>query len=134
MTLQERLKNDLRSAMKTRDDAKKETLRVVMGEMARLDKKRFSDDEVVAIFKKLIKSEKEMLAKTGSGETSAFIEIIETYLPETATADEIRRWIVEHIDFSAYRNKMQAMGPIMAHFGAGADGNLVKQVLQEFSV
>lgn len=133
MTLQERLKNDLTSAMKARDVIKKETLRVVMGEMARLDKKRFTDDEVVAIFKKLIKSEKEMLAKTSSGETSPFIDVIETYLPKMATADEIRGWIGDQIDFSAYKNKMQAMGPIMAHFGPRADGSLVKQVLQEFS-
>ncbi len=133
MTLQERLKDDLKAAMKARDDTKKDTLRVVIGEMARLDKKRFPDEEVVNILKKLIKSEKELLAKTGSGETSDFINIIETYLPTMATADEIRSWIAGHIDFSAYKNKMQAMGPIMAHLGARADGNLVKQVLQEFS-
>ena len=133
MTLQERLKNELIAAMKARDNVKKETLRVVMGEMARLDKKRFTDDDVVAILKKLIKSEKELLAQTGGGETGPFIQIIETFLPEMATADEIRAWIGDQIDFSAYKNKMQAMGPIMAHFGARADGNLVKQVLQEFS-
>jgi hypothetical protein len=51
MALQDKLKDDLKSAMKARDDAKKDALRVVMGEMARLDKKRFPDDEVVKILK-----------------------------------------------------------------------------------
>ena len=36
-----------------------------------------------------------------------------------------------NIDFSQYKNKMQAMGLIMQHFGAGADGNRVKAVLQD---
>jgi uncharacterized protein len=130
MTLQDKLKDDLKSAMKARDEAKKNALRVVMGEMARLDKKQFADDEVIRILKKLIKSEKEMLEKSGQGETSGFIDIIEAYLPKMATEDEIRQWIAGHVDFSAYKNKMQAMGSIMAHFGAAADGNTVKRVLQ----
>ena len=132
MTLQDKLKDDLKSAMKARDETKKDTLRVVMGEMARSDKKQFADDEIIKILKKLIKSEKEMLEKSGQGETSAFIDIIEAYLPKMATEDEIRQWIATHVDFSAYKNKMQAMGSIMAHFGAAADGNTVKKVLQNY--
>lgn len=134
MKLQERLKDDLKVAMKTRNDTQKETLRVVIGEMARSDKKTFSDDEVVGILKKLIKSEKELLSKSSQADTSPFIEVLEGYLPKMATEDEIREWIGANIDFGAYKNKMQAMGTIMAHFGASADGNLVKRVLQALPV
>jgi uncharacterized protein YqeY len=132
MKLQDKLKDDLKSAMKTRDEAQKDTIRVVMGEMARSDKKQLSDEEIIKILKKLIKSEKEMLEKSGRGATSPFIAIIEAYLPKMATPDEIGQWIAANIDFSAYKNKMQAMGAIMAHFGASADGNTVKQVLQDY--
>ena len=132
MTLQDKLKNDLKTAMKAKDAARKDAIRVVMGEMARADKKDFSDDEIIRILKKLIKSEKEMLEKSAQGETSAFIETIEAYLPQMATEAEIRSWIEANVDFSAYKNKMQAMGAIMAHFGGSADGNTVKQVLQQF--
>ncbi|MEE4111843.1 MAG: GatB/YqeY domain-containing protein, partial [Desulfobacteraceae bacterium] len=97
-------------------------------------KKQITDEEIIKILKKLIKSEKEMLEKSGRGATSPFIALIEAYLPKMATPDEIGRWIPANIDFSAYKNKMQAMGTIMAHFGASADGNTVKQVLQHFSV
>ena len=132
MTLQDKLKADLKSAMKARDEAKKNAIRVVMGEMARSDKKHLPDDEIIKILKKLIKSEKEMLEKSGRGATSPFIAVIEAYLPKMATQDEIGQWITANIDFSAYKNKMQAMGTIMAHFGESADGNTVKQVLQNF--
>ncbi len=134
MTLQDRLKADLKSAMKNQDASRKDAIRVVMGEMARLDKKQFTDDEIVRILKKLIKSEKEMLEKSGQGITSPFIDIIDAYLPKMASKEDIHRWIADNIDFTAYRNKMQAMGAIMAHFGASADGNTVKQILQQFEV
>ena len=134
MTLQDKLKDDLKSAMKARDESQKDAIRVVMGEMARSDKKQLPDDEIIKIIKKLIKSEKEMLEKSGQGATSPFIAIIEAYLPKMATEGEIGQWIAANIDFSAYKNKMQAMGTIMAHFGSSADGNIVKQVLQNFSV
>jgi uncharacterized protein YqeY len=132
MTLQDKLKDDLKSAMKARDEAQKDAIRVIMGEMARLDKKQLPDDEITRIIKKLIKSEREMLDKSGQGGTSPFIAIIEAYLPKMATQDEIARWITANIDFSTYKNKMQAMSTIMAHFGPSADGNVVKQVLQGF--
>lgn len=133
MPLQDKLKADLRSAIKARDEAKKDALRVILGEMARLDKKLFPDDEIIKILKKLVKSEKELLEKSGQRSASPFIEIIAAYLPKMATQDEIHQWIATNIDFSIYKNKMQAMGTIMAHFGPSADGNIVKQVLQNFS-
>jgi len=133
MTLQDKLKDDLKSAMKARDEVQKNAIRVVMGEMARSDKKKLPDEEIIRILKKLIKSEKEMLEKSGQGSTSPFIAIIEAYLPKMATQDEIGQWIDANIDLSAYKNKMQAMGTIMAHFGPSADGNTVKQVLQKLS-
>lgn len=132
MTLQDKLKQDLKTAMKSRNESAKDALRVVMGELARLDKKQFEDDEIVKIIKKLIKSEKELLEKSGQGERSPFIDIIEAYLPKMATEAEIRHWIAANVDFSAYKNKMQAMSAIMAHFGSSADGNVVKQILQHY--
>jgi uncharacterized protein len=133
MALQDKLKDDLKLAMKARDDTRKDAIRVVMGEIARSNNKQMPDDEIIKVLKKLIKSEKEMLEKSGRGTTSPFIAIIEAYLPKMASENEIRQWIAANVDFSAYKNKMQAMGTIMAHFGASADGNTVKQVLQNFS-
>ena len=129
MNLQQQIKKDLSAAIKARDEHKKNTLRVVLGEFGRLDKKELSDDEVVKILKKLIKSEREVLEQKGETADSAFIEIIEAYLPNMASEVEILSWIRENVDFSQFKNKMQAMGVIMKHFGATADGNVVKQIL-----
>jgi hypothetical protein len=131
MTIQQQIKKDLSAAIKARNEDKKETLRVVLGEFGRLDKKELSDDEVVKILKKLIKSEKEVLEHKGEAADSAFIEIVESYLPETASEAEISAWIRQNVDFSRFKNKMQAMGVIMKHFGAKADGNVVREILQK---
>ena len=130
MRLQERIKKDLTAAIKARDEETKETLRVVIGEFGRLEGKEVSDDDVVKVLGKLIKSEKELLAQKGAA-GSPFITVIEAYLPRMADDDEIRAWIAANVDFTAFKNKMQAMGTIMQHFGSRADGNRVKAILQQ---
>ncbi len=119
------------TAMKEKDSARKETLRVVMGEFGRTGSKVLSDEDVVKILKKLAKSEAETLEMSG-GEAaeSAFIRIIEGYLPKMASEAEVRTWISQHIDFAKYKHKMQAMREIMGHFGADADGSMVRRILE----
>ncbi|MEE8398722.1 MAG: GatB/YqeY domain-containing protein [Desulfobacterales bacterium] len=131
MTLQEQIKKDLMSAMKAKDDVTKDTLRVVMGEFGRLDGKTVSDDDVINILKKLVKSEKETMEKSGDTGDSAYIRIIEGYLPQMASEEDIKTWIKENVDLSEFKNKMQAMKPIMTHFGSAVDGNTVKKILLE---
>jgi uncharacterized protein len=132
MRLQEQIKKDLAAAMKAKDDDTKSTLRVIMGEFGRQGQKELGDEDVVRIVKKLIKSEKEVMEKTGVTEPTPFIRVAERYLPQMATEDEIRAWITANVDFGEYKSKMQAMRPIMQHFGGNADGNLVKKVLTDF--
>ena len=131
MSLQEQIKKDLGAAMKAKDEEKKSILRVIMGEFGRQAQKDIADDEVVKIIKKLVKSEKEVLERSGATTSNRFVEVAESYLPRMAGEDDIRTWIAANIDFGDFKNKMQAMRPIMAHFGANADGNLVKKVLSE---
>jgi uncharacterized protein YqeY len=79
----------------------------------------------------LIKYEKEVLDKKGDDSDSEYINIIESYLPKMATDEEVKTWVEQNIDFSQFKNKMQAMGLIMKHFGSLADGNMVRKILQE---
>jgi uncharacterized protein YqeY len=132
MRLQDKIKKDLMEAMKAKDDDRKNTLRVIMGEFGRQDQKEISDADVIKIVKKLVKSEKEVMERSGATEPSPFIAIAEGYLPQLAGEEEIRTWISDNINFDEFKNKMQAMKPIMQHFGSNADGNLVKKVLSGF--
>jgi len=46
----------------------------------------------------------------GNSLTSPKIEIAQSYLPKQASEEEIISWIKENIEFSNYKNKMQANG------------------------
>jgi uncharacterized protein YqeY len=131
MSLQERIKKDLVAAMKAKDDDKKSALRVIMGEFGRQAQKEINDEDIIKILKKLVKSEREVLERSGSAQSNRFIEVAESYLPQLASEADIKAWIAANIDFSGFKNKMQAMRPIMQHFGANADGNIVKKILGE---
>lgn len=131
MSLQEQISAELKTAMKSRDRVKTDAVRVLIGEFQRQPEKELTDQQVAGIIRKLIKSEKELLAASGSGD-SGFIGVLEGYLPKQADEEEIRKWIAENIDFSDFNNTMQAMKPIMAHFAGNADGNTVKKILQTF--
>lgn len=132
MTLQAKIRQDLKAAMKAQDLEKKAALRVVIGEIGRLPTKDPSDQEVLQVLKKLIKSEREVLQRQGGRGSSAYLETLEGYLPAMASEAEIADWIRSNIDLRSYTNKMQAMGEIMRHFGGSADGRMVKSVLEGF--
>ena len=55
-----------------------------------------------------------------------------TYLPRQVAREEIVDWVRGNIDFSQFKNKMQAMGVIMKHFGKTADGKLVSDILKNW--
>lgn len=129
MTTQERIKQDLMDAVKAKDVDRREALRVVLGEFDRQEKKELTDEEVAAVLRRLLKSERETLEIKGESE-SDFLRTISEYLPKMASDEEIAAFIQENIDLSGYGNKMQAMGPIMKHFGEKADGHAVRRVLQ----
>jgi len=123
MTLQEQLSADF----KRRDLSKKhkDALRIVIGELQRQKTKELSDAEVTKIIRKLVDYEKELKERRDQ----EYIDVLESYLPRAATEEEIVEWVRQNIDFSAYKNKMQAMKDIMAHFASRADGNTVKDIL-----
>ncbi len=131
MTLQESLREELTAAMKARDTERTGAIRILMGEFARQPEKVLNDEQVIAIVKKLIKSERELLAAQKQ-ESSSFLTIMEEYLPKQASEKEIFAWVEENIDFSAFASRMQAMKPIMHHFGSAVNGNAVKKVLEKF--
>jgi uncharacterized protein YqeY len=129
MSLQKSITAELQTSIKNRDGARTAAIRVLIGEFQRQPQKELEDSRVASIIKKLVKSERELLAVTGQT-ASEFIEILEGYLPAQASEEEIRAWIAAHVDFSTFANKMQAMRPIMNHFGSRVDGNQVKKILQ----
>lgn len=146
MSLLEKLKADLRTAMIHKDNEARNTIRQIMSEFPKLTvpitlesgkkttrpkkPEEISDEDIQDVIRSLVKSEKIVLELT-KADSSRYLEILESYLPKMAEKAEIENWIQAHIDFSNFKNPMQAMGMIMKHYGRLADGNLVKAILQK---
>jgi uncharacterized protein YqeY len=134
MTLQERIYKDLQDVSLKSDE--KATLKVIKSEIQKEKFKEVPDKRVISIIKSYVKGCEEMLVyldkivdnKHYNNNMNA-IKFLSRYLPKQATITEIKTWIKDNIDFSQYKNKMQAMKPIMNHFGSNADGRIVKSIL-----
>jgi len=132
MTLQERIVKDLRNSIKSSEEdlEKYYSLKVIVGEIQRAPKKELSDDEVIKILKTLQKYEIENITRAEMA-TSDYLEIIEYYLPEQIAEEEIIKWIKLNIDFSKFKNKLQAVSPTMREFGNSTSGSIVKKIITE---
>ena len=147
ISLYDKLKKDLKTAMLQKDPSVRDTMRQIMAEFPKLTvpltlesgkkstrlkkPEEITDDDILGIIKGLLKSEQTVL-ELKKEETSEYLEILQSYLPATASREEIAAWIKANIDFSQFKSKMQAMGPVMKHFGKLADGKQVNQILREW--
>ena len=143
----DKLKADLKRSMLNKDVEARSAIRQVMAEFPKLTvpitlesgikttrpkkSEEISNDDIIGIIQGLVKSERIVL-EVKKEESSEYLSILETYLPKMATPQEIVAWIKENVDFSEYKNKMQAMGAIMKQFGKQADGRMVNEILQKW--
>jgi len=147
LPLQVKLKEDLKQAMRDKDEAGRNTIRQVMSEFFKLtmpvtleggkkstrpkQAEEITNDDIIGIIQGLIKSE-HIVLEAKQEATSAYLQILEAYLPRQVAREEIVDWVRGNIDFSQFKNKMQAMGVIMKHFGKTADGKLVNDILKNW--
>jgi len=144
ISLYDKIRQDMKSAMIKKDTGVRDTMRLIMGAFPSLTipitlesgkkttrvKKpaEITDDDLINIIRKFVKSEKTVL-EYKKQTTSDYLELLNLYLPKMASFEQIEQWIKDNIDLSKYNSPMQAMGSVMKNFGKLADGNLVKQVL-----
>ena len=134
--LQEKVYHDIQD--QSIDSQCRGFLKMVKADIQRERFKDVPDNIVIKIIKKYIGSAEEMLVylnkdsdidKAMYEEENKMVKFLSGYVPKMVSAEEIKMWIEENVDFSQYKNKMQAMKPIMAHFGQAADGNVVKDII-----
>jgi len=147
LTLLEKVRQDLKTAMLTKDQEARNAMRLIMAEFPKLTvpltlesgkkstrlkkSEEITNDDITGIINGLVKSEQTVL-EIKKESTSEYLDILKSYLPQMVSREDIVAWVKKNIDFSQYKNKMQAMGTIMKHFGRTADGKQVNQILQEW--
>lgn len=124
MALKEQLRADLTTAMKARDELTSSTLRMVLTavtneEVAGKQARQLSDDEIVKVLSREAKKRREAndaYTQAGRAELAAReqaeLAVIETYLPQQLTDDEVGALVREAIAETGASGP-QAMGQVM---------------------
>lgn len=119
----EKLNKDMIDAMKNKETVRLTVIREVKGNMklAEIDqKKEMNDDLLIEVVSKGIKTRKESIKEFEKGnrqdlidKTKIEIEILEKYLPEQLSSEEVVK-IIDEIFVSVNPTSIKDMGKIMA--------------------
>ena len=122
---------DLKTAMKNQDKETLSVIRMVKGaiQMEELNtKKELSDDEVISIIAKQIKTRKESITEFEKAsredlisKTNDEIKILEKYLPEQLTEEEVQKIINEAFE-EVKPESMKDMGKLMGYLNPKLKG------------
>ena len=144
MSLSEQIVSDLTAAMKSQDAQRMSTLRMVKAAMMnrRIEKgSDLTDDDVQKLLRSLVKQRRdsiEQYEKAGRQELvekeQAEIAVIETYLPQAASAAEIEAAVAAAIAETG-ASSIKDMGKVMktaqaALAGKNADGKAVADIVK----
>jgi uncharacterized protein len=143
MSLKEKISEDLKLAMKARDQVRIDTLRSALSAFTYKkteSKQELSAEDELAVLQKQVKQRNDSISefvKAGREELAekerAEKEILAAYLPAQKSEEEIRatvRSIIAEIP-AAERNQGSVMKVVMPKLKGLADGNLVRQMVQE---
>jgi uncharacterized protein YqeY len=124
--LKDRLRSDLTTAIKARDEVRSSTLRMVLtaitnAEVAGKQARELSDEEVVGVLSSEAKKRREAATAFADGgraemaaKEKAEAAVIADYLPEALTAEEISALVAAAIEQTGAAGEgMRAMGKVM---------------------
>ncbi len=144
MSLKERIISDMTAAMKAKDAARLSTLRMVKASVMNREIEKGSDltdEELTKAMQSLVKQRRdsiEQYEKAGRQELAdkerAEIEVIEGYLPQAASREEIEQAVVAAISETG-ATSMRDMGAVMKAAqarlaGQSADGRTVSEIVK----
>jgi len=148
MNIQDKIISDIKEAMKAKEQDK---LRVLRSLKAKLMEKeiserkggeaKLSDDQAVEVLMKAAKQRKESIEQFEDGGRDDLAEnekkelkIIEAYLPEMMSEEEVREVVkekIEQLGASGMQDMGKVMGPLMGQLKGKADGSVVSKVVKE---
>ncbi len=142
MELMDKIEQDLRDSIKSKNEELMRTLRMVKSDIMYEKTKgsaELSEEKIIEIVKRAARKRKEAMEEfTRAGRNdlaekeAAELAIIERYLPKQLGAGEIEKAIDEQLKSMGEVSKKdfgKIMGMLMKEFKGQADGILVKEIL-----
>jgi len=146
VSLKDRLTEDMKAAMKAKDEGKLKLSVIRMAKAAikngEIDKKKeFGDSEVIEILAREVKMRRDAIPEFEKGNRPDMVEtlnqeiaILMEYLPQQLTEEEIRllaREIIAQVGAQGPKDLGKVMGVITPKTKGRADGKLVNQIVRE---
>ena len=141
--LKEKLLEDLKDAMKTKNVNKKNAVQMVRTAILQIEKDKgieVSDEQILGIVAKEVKTRKDAIAEYEQAnredlkeKANEEIKALEEYLPKQLTDEELVTEVKKVIE-KLNATSMKDMGPVMkeakATIGAQADGKRINEVVK----
>jgi uncharacterized protein YqeY len=144
MDLKQRLQEDLKGAMRAKDQVRLRTLRLALAAIKNREievRGELSDADVAAILQREAKQRRETLDELEqvdrpelAASEQAELEILTEYLPQQLGREEIAdlvRQVIADLNAEGPRQMGLVMRTMMAQLKGQADGKLVSQVVRE---
>ena len=142
MSLQERLSEDLKDAMRQKDETRRSTIRFIRAAVQNqeIDKREaLNDDEIIGVLSRLVRQHQESIAEFTKadrhdlvGKEEAELRIIREYMPEQISEEDLADLAKEAISqtgASGPGDMGKVMGILMPQVRGRADGSQVSSVL-----
>ena len=144
MTLQDRLSEDLREAMRSGDTMRRDVVRMARNAIAYAEKAKgapLDDAEVLTALQQQARQRRDSIeAYRAAGradrmaQESSELAVLEHYLPQLMEREEVEaaaRAVIEQLGASGPGDKGKVMGRLMSELKGKADGGLVNATVTE---
>lgn len=142
--LKEKLMDDLKTAMRDKNEVRKNTIQMVRAAILQIEKDKgitVEDEKIIEIIAKEVKGKKDAIVDFEKGgrddlisQTNEEISILQEYLPKQLSKEEIKVE-VEKVISTIGAISIKDMGAVMkeakARIGAAADGRTINEVVKE---
>ena len=144
MTLRERMQDDTTAAMRSGDALRRDVLRMAQNSIYNIEKARkatLSEDEVLGVLTREVKTRRESVDAFRAGgredlvaKEEAEIAILQDYLPQPLTEDELRALVDEGVaatGASSARDLGKVMGWLSPRTRGRADGKVLSGLVAQ---
>ncbi|HAX47127.1 MAG TPA: glutamyl-tRNA amidotransferase [Nitrospina sp.] len=144
MSLKENLLSDIKGALKAKESLKLNTIRGLISEIKNREidlRRELGGDEIISIISTQIKKRKEAAALFKKGGRNDLFEqesqemvILQEYLPEQVSEDELRRRVQEvitELGIAEMKDLGRVMKVIIPEFKGRADNGQIKNLVAE---
>ncbi len=144
MSLEERLMDEMKQAMKSNDKARLSTIRMIRAAVKNKEidlRNKLDDDEILRVIQGMVRKSEESIEQFKAGgrmdlveKETKEIEILRSYLPQALSKEDVIRIIDESIretEASSLKDLGKVMKSVMPKLAGKADGKLINQLVKE---